>query len=158
MSPSNADNDPVHKGLHDLGRQIEESEGVSAGPPAAGDEPLTADEERGRLRVRPAGRCPTPSPGPDPGTPDPDDAANSTLAAPHAGALQDDPENNPVERGLHQLGRQIDKAEQRAPAVAEDGGEGAAMDADPLTPRRRRSARPDARLATSSARSSWFSC
>ena len=142
MSPSNADNDPVHKGLHDLGRQIEESEGVSAGPPAAGDEPLTADEGTGAPAGSSGGPLPDPILGPDPGTPDPDDAANSTLAAPHAGA-EEDPENNPVERGLHQLGRKIDESEQEGAGGSggRRGGRGNGRGPAHAAPKKKRSTR-----------------
>ncbi len=36
MTPSNPENDPVHKGLHDLGQQIDESEGAAGDGPSAG--------------------------------------------------------------------------------------------------------------------------
>ena len=42
MSPSNPENDPVHKGLHALGRQIEEGDDADAGA-AAGGAPGDAD-------------------------------------------------------------------------------------------------------------------
>src|SRR5580693_4734537 len=66
MSPPNSENDPIHKGLHDLGRQIEEAEsttpegGVPASQPASADPtPVPA----------PASAAPTPTPAPGPAEP-----------------------------------------------------------------------------------------
>ncbi|HEY1650874.1 MAG TPA: LCP family protein [Acidimicrobiales bacterium] len=97
MSPPNPDNDPVHKGLHDLTRQIEEAE--SAGSGGDSPEPMSPD---------------TPSAEPAALGPDP-----QTLAVPVA-----DPGHNPVERGLHELGRQIDGSKQGGGGGGIGGGGG----------------------------------
>ena len=84
MSPPDPGSDPVSKGLHELGRQIDE-----AGPepaPAQPADPADPAEHLAGPTVDPAG------PAVDP-----------------AG-----PAENPVEKGLHELGRQIDEA-QRSP-------------------------------------------
>ncbi len=128
MSPSNPDSDPVHEGLHELGRQIEESKGPVAGPeaptpaepaavePVASAEPPALDDETGAVRgasggAASAGGAGTGAPGPDPDI--------SALAAQPA-----DPADNPVERGLHELGLQIDQAKQGGGRGGGGGGRG----------------------------------
>ncbi len=144
MSPPNSENDPVHRGLHDLGRQIEESEPSTEGQdvpsasawdpeptptPAPGATPGAVQssgdssgpaEEAAPAVVPRSRRSPRPSTGgpesPPPGrSPEPMDA---TLAALQG---EDDPANNPVERGLHELGRQIEEAERTGGATAVGG-------------------------------------
>src|SRR5580692_8964948 len=129
MSPQNPENDPVHKGLHDLGRQIEESESATSGAEGGDESPALGDPE---------GRSDAPTPtgasGSDPGTddempwpapPPAETPAPASPAAPEAegsstpAVLPADPADNPVERGLHELGRQIDEAERGG-----DGGGG----------------------------------
>lgn len=127
MSPPNPENDPVHKGLADLGRQIEEAEapGSDAGSgdenpaadPAGGSEPRTPPESLSDDAAAdqelpwpspPAADMPTPNQGPAA------DAHQTEAEAAAAGAaLGADPADNPVERGLHELGRQIDEAERK---------------------------------------------
>jgi LCP family protein required for cell wall assembly len=120
MSPPNPDNDPVHKGLHDLGRQIEESEGPVAGPetptpaeppppaPAgSSDEPQDFNETASVWGLSEGASPPSADPGPGPRTPGPDPDGSAELQADQA-----DPADNPVERGLHELGLEIDQAEQ----------------------------------------------
>ena len=70
MSPPNPENDPVHKGLHQLGQQIE------------GEDP-----------VMPASSV--------------DAVAHNPVENP-VGHPVDNPVDNPVEKGLHDLGRQIE--------------------------------------------------
>ncbi len=91
MNPPDPENDPVHRGLHELGRQIDEHE-LAADPsgPSAGAQPpeeVTPDEPPVD------GDGPADAPVEDPA----DDPA-------------DDPATNPVERGLHELGLQIEEA------------------------------------------------
>jgi LCP family protein required for cell wall assembly len=124
MSPSNPENDPVHKGLHDLGQQIDQVEGATAGSeapapiepdtPTPSGEPPALDDATAAARgssARPSGRASGPDPRP-PG-PGPDDSA--TLAAAPGEAA-----DNPVERGLHELGLQIDQEKK----AGGDGGRG----------------------------------
>lgn len=88
MSPTDPENDPVHKGLHQLGQEID---GGASAPAAA-------------------------APGPAP-------EAEAT------GAGAPEPEPNPVEQGLHELGRQIDEANRgggRRGSRGEAGGHGPA--------------------------------
>jgi LCP family protein required for cell wall assembly len=129
MSPPNPENDPVHKGLADLGRQIDEAEGSgSAGSDTeSGDEDPAADPAGGsEPRTPPSSltdddaadaddELPWPSP-PAAEMPasnhDPADAHQTDAETAAAGAaFGADPADNPVERGLHELGRQIDEAE-----------------------------------------------
>jgi hypothetical protein len=165
MSPQNPENDPVHKGLHDLGRQIEESESATSGAEGGDESPALGDPE---------GRSDAPTPtgasGSDPGTddempwpapPPAETPAPASPAAPEAegsstpAVLPADPADNPVERGLHELGRQIDEAERGGDEGGDEADEG---QGDRHTPRRRRSARPAGRWPTSSALFSWCSC
>ena len=119
MSPPNPEHDPVHKGLHDLGRQIEEAEGATpdagagdertaAGPPRPSDEPTPpgaagADDDELRWPSPPQAEAST-----RPAAPAETPLTETAGAAAAAGV---DPADNPVERGLHELGRQIDEAE-----------------------------------------------
>jgi LCP family protein required for cell wall assembly len=146
MSPPNPENDPVHKGLHDLGRQIEEAETSASGAEEDDETPSPADTAgHGAVPERPetAGAAegaddavdddmPWPSPPPAVGPEEAGTAAaraGSALPepdAPDAGASPPiDPADNPVERGLHELGRQIDEAERSVAGGGggDDGGE-----------------------------------
>ncbi len=102
MSPSNPENDPVHKGLHDLGRQIEEAEGGSRAE--GGYEGPPSDE----VPAEAAAADPSPA-----AEEPPSDEVPAEAAA--------DPDN-PVERGLGELGRQIAAAEAAAEAAAQAAG------------------------------------
>ena len=85
MSPQNPENDPVQKGLHRLGREIDaESPGAAPGAGAAADDGAAAG----------AGA---------------EGDAGEVAAA--GAASEADPAENPVEKGLHELGRQIDAAQ-----------------------------------------------
>jgi LCP family protein required for cell wall assembly len=90
MSPQNPENDPVQKGLHRLGREID-----AEGPPAAPG--AGAADDAGAAAA-----------GADDGGGDDASAAGADAGAAAAGA---DPAENPVEKGLHELGRQIDAAQ-----------------------------------------------
>jgi LCP family protein required for cell wall assembly len=144
MSPPNPEHDPVHKGLHDLGRQIDESETATPGAETAGAGPAPSGAAGLAGRSEPPtppgaadadadvgaeDEMPWPSPPPAPVPPAPGRAPNAAEGA-AAGAVvaaaadvHDDPANNPVERGLHELGRQIEEAE-RSGAVGGAGGGG----------------------------------
>jgi LCP family protein required for cell wall assembly len=121
MSPPNPENEPVHQGLHDLGRQIEDAESAASGDEGAapadaagGSEPPTppgpsgadaaADDEMPWPAATPA-EVPAPTHAPA-NTPHGEAEGPATPGTPPA-----DPADNPVERGLHELGRQIDEAE-----------------------------------------------
>jgi LCP family protein required for cell wall assembly len=126
MSPSSPENDPVHKGLHDLGRQIEKAETDdmapgAAEPPAA--EPPAPEPEPGTAEVEP-GTAEVAAGGPNAGEADDDSDEVHMEAVPPA-----DP-NNPVERGLGELGRKIAAAEAIAGAAAGAGAAAAADDGD----------------------------
>jgi LCP family protein required for cell wall assembly len=139
MSPPNPDDEPVHKGLHDLGLQIEQAEApsdetppVDAGAPAArpagqnGAPPRPADASE--MGHGTDDEMPWPSPPPTP-VPEPRPAdASPPQSEPEesatAEAAQDDPANNPVERGLHQLGLQIEEAERNGGGDAGGGAGG----------------------------------
>jgi LCP family protein required for cell wall assembly len=123
MSPPNPDDDPVHKGLHDLGRQIDEADAATPGA-GEGDEGPAADPPEGSDPPTPPAtgdaddELPWPSPPPAEApaqasvptdTPPGEDEAAAVAVGAVAGAV--DPADNPVERGLHELGRQIDEAE-----------------------------------------------
>jgi LCP family protein required for cell wall assembly len=77
MSPPNPENDPIHKGLHQLGQQIE---GANPAMPAAPDDAVADNPVENPV----------------------DDPADNPI---------DNPVDNPVEKGLHELGRQIEDAE-----------------------------------------------
>ncbi|MBV8463006.1 MAG: hypothetical protein JO368_06920, partial [Acidimicrobiales bacterium] len=47
MSPPNPENDPVHKGLHQLGQQIEGATEAAGEPPATPDEVVDNPVEKG---------------------------------------------------------------------------------------------------------------
>ena len=129
MSPPNPEDDPVHKGLHDLGRQIEEAEGATPGAEAAGEVPSPGPADRGEPPTPPAASAadagagagadddlPWPSPPPAETAPrtrgaDTPQSGGEAVAAAAALGPEADPADNPVERGLHELGRQIDEAE-----------------------------------------------
>jgi len=151
MSPQNPENDPVHKGLHNLGRQIEESETATSGAEAGDESPALGDPE---------GRSDAPTPtgasGSDAGAedempwpaPPPAEAqqAPASQGAPEVegsstpAALPADPADNPVERGLHELGRQIDEAERGGDGGGGRGGRGAGGPAH-AAPKKKRSTR-----------------
>ena len=129
MSPPNPENDPVHKGLHDLGRQIEDAESAAPGDegPAQADaatptgspappEPSGADAGADEETPWPAA-TPAEVPAQKPPPADPPRGEADGPATPDA--LPVDPADNPVERGLHELGRQIEEAER---AGAQGGG------------------------------------
>jgi LCP family protein required for cell wall assembly len=148
MSPPNPENDPVHKGLHDLGRQIEQAEvttsdagageeGPAPADPAGQGEPPTPPEASGADGGG-DGEMPWPSPPPaeaqeDASTPLPEPEGSAAPAA-----LPADPADNPVERGLHELGRQIDEAERGGGRGG--GGRGAGGPAH-AAPKQKRSTR-----------------
>jgi LCP family protein required for cell wall assembly len=112
MSPSNPDRDPPHKGLHELGRQIEEAAGQDPEPRSGeGQDSSPAPEPS-----PPAESAAPEEPAPPPRTPD--EEAGAPVAAEAAPAV--DAADNPVERGLHELGRQIDEADR---AVAGSRGD-----------------------------------
>jgi LCP family protein required for cell wall assembly len=91
MSPPNSDRDPVHKGLHELGRQIDDASDTDGADAGAGEE----------------------APGsPPPAAEPPGGVTGSVPAGASVPAAPLDPADNPVERGLHELGRRIDEAEQ----------------------------------------------
>ncbi len=104
MSPSNSEQDPVHQGLHDLGRQIDASE-AEAGPEVPGRSGPAA----------PAASAP------------PDQEGPPTTAV---------PADNPVERGLHELGQQIEEVERRGGGVGSGGSGGDGGDGGPRQGRR----------------------
>jgi LCP family protein required for cell wall assembly len=118
MTPPNPEADPVHKGLHDLGRQIEESgsgasgeEGPAPADPANRGEPPTPPGGAGAD----AGDDEMPWPSPPPGeAPAEARAAAGPVPSEAEGAAargsQAEAADNPVERGLHELGRQIEEA------------------------------------------------
>ena len=129
MSPSNPENDPVHKGLHALGRQIEEGDDADAGA-AAGGAPGDADAVQKAIS-------------PETGVAD---AADSDTEGEHldevpAEAAPADP-NNPVERGLGELGQRITEAEALAAAGGDagTGGDGGGEEADDEKDAKRRGA------------------
>jgi LCP family protein required for cell wall assembly len=134
MSPPNPVDEPVHKGLHDLGRQIDEANGGGSGDDdeagaeeaeestapahsAGGSEPPTPPAVEGAAAGADE-EMPWPSPPQEPAPSSPSSAELESTAA--LAAAAGDPADNPVERGLHQLGRQIDEAERNG----ENGGKG----------------------------------
>jgi LCP family protein required for cell wall assembly len=151
MSPQNPENDPVHKGLHNLGRQIEESETATSGAEAGDESPALGDPEGQSDAPTPTGASgsdagaedempwPAPPPGEAPQAPAgqgaPEAEGSSTPAA-----LPADPADNPVERGLHELGRQIDEAERGGDGGGGRGGRGAGGPAH-AAPKKKRSTR-----------------
>ena len=129
MSPSNPENDPVHKGLHALGRQIEEGDEADAGAAARGA-PGDADAVQEAIS-------------PETGVAG---AADSDTEGEHldevpAEAAPADP-NNPVERGLGELGQRITEAEALAAAGGDagTGGDGGGEEADDEKDAKRRGA------------------
>jgi LCP family protein required for cell wall assembly len=151
MSPQNPENDPVHKGLHNLGRQIEESETATSGAEAGDESPALGDPEGQSDAPTPTGASgsdagaedempwPAPPPAEAPQAPAgqgaPEAEGSSTPAA-----LPADPADNPVERGLHELGRQIDEAERGGDGGGGRGGRGAGGPAH-AAPKKKRSTR-----------------
>jgi LCP family protein required for cell wall assembly len=151
MSPQNPENDPVHKGLHNLGRQIEESETATSGAEAGDESPALGDPEGQSDTPTPTGASgsdagaedempwPAPPPAEAPQAPAgqgvPEAEGSSTPAA-----LPADPADNPVERGLHELGRQIDEAERGGDGGGGRGGRGAGGPAH-AAPKKKRSTR-----------------
>jgi LCP family protein required for cell wall assembly len=121
MSPQNPDSDPVHKRLHDLGRQIDEAEGPAAEPEAPAPAPAASGrgsaqppslDETGAVWGLPERASARPPAAPaTPATPGPR-ASGQVPSDPTLAALEADPASNPVERGLHELGLEIDQAEQ----------------------------------------------
>jgi hypothetical protein len=119
MSPPNPQDEPVHKGLHDLGRQIEEAEsgasreeGSASADPASRGEPPTPPVNAG---ADAGGDDDMPWPSPPPAEAP---AEARAAAGPRRGEAEDaaglasqaEPADNPVERGLHELGRQIEES------------------------------------------------
>jgi LCP family protein required for cell wall assembly len=151
MSPQNPENDPVHKGLHNLGRQIEESETATSGAEAGDESPALGDPEGQSDAPTATGASgsdagaedempwPAPPPAEAPQAPAgqgvPEAEGSSTPAA-----LPADPADNPVERGLHELGRQIDEAERGGDGGGGRGGRGAGGPAH-AAPKKKRSTR-----------------
>jgi LCP family protein required for cell wall assembly len=148
MSPPNPENDPVHKGLHDLGRQIENTESAAAGDDPGGEVPApTASRSEPPTPPEPSGadagaddEMPWPA-----ATPAEVPAPAHAPAAPPRGEADGpatpggppvDPADNPVERGLHELGRQIAEAERGGGR----GGRGSGRAAH-AAPKERRSTR-----------------
>lgn len=133
MSPSNPENDPVHKGLHELGRQIEAADAAEPGtePPQAAEAPEAVEA------VEPAEPAESGSP-PDAGDSD-SDAEDAPSDEVHAEVAPADPDN-PVERGLGELGRKIAEAEAAGGAAVVATGEAEADDKD--APRRGAHAAP----------------
>ncbi len=124
MSPSNPDKDPVRRGLHQLGRQISREPGTGSG----GGEPEAVPGPQ----VSPGPSSPEPSDVPTPAAtsaPAGDEGGPAPAASPAV-----NPADNPVERGLHQLGRQIEEAERTG--NGRRGGKGAHA-----APKKKRSAR-----------------
>jgi LCP family protein required for cell wall assembly len=127
MTPSNSDRDPVHKGLHDLGQQIEDASGD--GGPAADDSPASPP--------------PPESSGPSEPPAQHDSGAEAAPSVPGPAAsvsgadVAPDPvgADNQLERGLHELGRQIDDAERAA-----EGAKGSKRGAH-AAPKKKRSVR-----------------
>jgi len=155
MSPPNPEDDPVHKGLHDLGRQIEEAEVATSGAEAAGEGAESDPAGRGEPSTPPGATAadagaedelpwPLPPPAETPArtgaAADTPPAEGETVAAAAPGA---DPADNPVERGLHELGRQIDEAERGGEAGGGGGGRGGRGDGGPAhaAPKKKRSTR-----------------
>jgi LCP family protein required for cell wall assembly len=91
MSPPSPDNDPAHKRLEDLGRMVDEAQ-----TPSPEAEPVAGDVEP-----------------PEPGRRQSPEVTGSAGPAGSAGKSGrgdgEDPADNPVERGLHELGRQIEE-------------------------------------------------
>ncbi len=168
MSPPNPEIDPVHKGLHDLGRLIEEAEasasasGDEAGVKASGQTgPAPAERAQADRSEPPAplaaagvaagaaadGDDEMPWPSPPPAEAPVAAAAPPPLGAEDAAtlaALQAGPADNPVERGLHELGRQIDEAERGGMGGGGgDGGRGGRGAGGPAhaAPKKKRSTR-----------------
>ncbi len=158
MSPPNPEDDPIHKGLHDLGRQIEEAEGANPGPEAAGEDPEPGLARRGEPPTPPAASAadvgaddelPWPSPPPAETSArtraavDTPQGGGEAVAAPAAPGAEADPADNPVERGLHELGRQIDEAERDGRSGTAGGGRGGRGDGGPAhaAPKKKRSTR-----------------
>jgi LCP family protein required for cell wall assembly len=109
MSPSNPENDPVHKGLHALGQQIDEAEEADTGAAAgggAGDADAVQEATSPETGVAGAAGA---------------DAEHQHGDVP-AEAEPADP-NNPVERGLGELGQKIAEALADAAGDAGTGGE-----------------------------------
>jgi len=112
MTPSNPDKDPVHDGLHALGQQIEDGSAGGApapdDPPASPPLPESSGESSGPSEAAEPLDSGAASPSSDPGSPGP------AAAKPTGNPVEAD---NPVERGLHELGRQIDNAERTTQAT-----------------------------------------
>ncbi|HEY1445817.1 MAG TPA: LCP family protein [Acidimicrobiales bacterium] len=136
MSPLNPENDPVHQGLHDLGRQIDNADSVPAAEDSGGEGPMPADAgSRSDPPTPPeatgadAGaddEMPWPAAAPAAAAqmhaqPDPPHVGAEGAAAPAASPV--DPADNPVERGLHELGRQIEESERGGARGGGGGGD-----------------------------------
>lgn len=147
MSPPDPENDPVHRGLHDLGKQIEEAEvagapggesEAAAGPPTP-DEPAAPPADAGGAPEEVDEEFPWPSPPPA----QPEASQLPEPEAPGTPAVGDAEEvENPVERGLHELGRQIEDAERGGGGAGgrRGGGRGAGGPAH-AAPKQKRSTR-----------------
>jgi LCP family protein required for cell wall assembly len=91
MTPPDPENNPVEKGLHALGRQIEEAQSERVDLGGEQRDPAAPDE---------AGEAGTPG----------EAVEEGLVGDPSSAGEADDPADNPVERGLHELGRQIEEA------------------------------------------------
>ena len=155
MTPQDPENDPVHRGLHELGRQIEQQEQAAAAtepPPldesAPGAVPTDGESEQAEPAppAVPAARAEAPAPAPSAqvGTPEVPAEGGAPLepvaTVGTAGAL--DPSQNPVEKGLYELGLQIEQANQE-PGPTRSGTNDAAPHRGPAhaAPKRKRSGR-----------------
>jgi len=146
MSPPNPEDDPVHKGLHDLGRQIDES--ATSATEARDEDPVvqsasptpteaTGEDADAEMPWPSASPAETPEPRhtpPDAAQPEGERGAAGAAASASASAaaasatFEADPADNPVERGLHELGRQIDEAERNGGAGGGGNGGGGGRD------------------------------
>jgi LCP family protein required for cell wall assembly len=134
MSPSSPENDPVHKGLHELGRQIEEADSEDPAGPAeseAGPGPALSTDDVAGSEIG-AGLDVDADADADADTDDASDLGADAGAEDsdevHVEAAPADP-NNPVERGLGQLGQKMAAAEAAGGVGATEGEEGNGKDA-----------------------------
>jgi LCP family protein required for cell wall assembly len=104
MSPNEPEHDPIQKGLHELGRQIDAAHDAAhggAGDAAAGD------------------------------------ATGGEAAEGDATAAETTAPTNPVEKGLHELGRQIDEARHAGRGTKSRGGDAQRRGPAHAAPKRR---------------------